>query len=346
MNGFMSRKRIVYSLLLVVLAIIVWQWRLLHYGYIQAKGQLQIVTNTRDVDDILSDPQVPDSIKLKLKLVQEVKSFAVDSLGINPTDNYTTVFDQKGKPILWVVTACPPFEMEAKEWSFPIIGSFSYKGFFDYDMAVREEKKWKDRGMDTNIRTTGGWSTLGWFKDPVLSNMLNRKEGDLAELIIHELTHGTLFVKDSLQFNENLATFIGTKGAELFLKQKFGANSEELTTYIQDNEDSEKFTGHILSGAIGLDSLYQTFGTLPEHEKLERKKAFIQRIFNKMDTLSLHRKADYLKFYQNREVNNTFFMSFLRYREKQGEFEKTFRNEFDNNLKKYLLYLKSQYPSL
>lgn len=342
----MSRKKVLYSFILVVSALIIWQWPLLYYAYVQAKGQWHVVTDTREVDDMLNDPQTPDSIKFKLQLVREVKSFAVDSLGINPTDNYTSVFDQKGKPILWVVTACPPFEMKAKEWSFPFIGSFSYKGFFRYEMAEEEEKRWKNQGFDTNIRTTGGWSTLGWFRDPILSNMLNRKAGDLTELIIHELTHGTLFVKDSVQFNENLATFIGTKGAEIFLTQKFGVNSPEFITYMQDNEDSEKFTNHILAGAIGLDSLYQTFGNLPDHEKIDKKQGFIQKVFDNIDTLSLHRKADYARYYENYEANNTFFMSYLRYREKQGDFEKTFREEFGGDLKKYLLYLKSQYPSL
>ncbi|MDN5215934.1 aminopeptidase [Fulvivirgaceae bacterium BMA12] len=343
----MSRKKIIYSFLLVLLVVIIWQRPLLYYAFVQAKGQIRVVTDTREVDDILADPQAPDSIKIKLKLIQEVKKFAVDSLGINPSDNYTSVFDQKGKPILWVVTACLPFAMEAKEWSFPLVGSFSYKGFFEYDMAVEEEKKWKDQGYDTNIRTTGGWSTLGWFRDPILSNMLNRKTGDLAELIIHELTHGTLFVKDSLQFNENLATFIGTKGAELFLTQKFGADSQEFSTYIEDNEDSKKFSQHILRGAIGLDSLYQTFGhTLSDDDKTQRKQTFIEEIFDRIDTLSLHRKSDYLEFYKDYEANNTFFMSYLRYRKNQGQFEETLQNDFDNNLKNYLLYLKSQYPSL
>jgi predicted aminopeptidase len=56
---------------------------------------------------------------------------------------------------------------------------------------------------------------LGWFTDPILSKMLMRSEGDLANLIIHEMSHATIFVKDSIEFNENLATFIGDRGAEL-----------------------------------------------------------------------------------------------------------------------------------
>ena len=44
-------------------------------------------------------------------------------------------------------------------------------------------------GYDTKIDEVNAWSTLGWFKDPILSSMLNRSAGSLAELIIHELSH-------------------------------------------------------------------------------------------------------------------------------------------------------------
>lgn len=341
------RKKALLIILVFLLVILVWQHKLVYYGYVQAKGQLHIVTNTVEVAELLEDQNVADSIKSKLKLVEAVKTFAVNSLGINPTDNYSTYFDQKSKPILWVVSACNPFELKAREWRFPVVGSFSYKGFFKYDMAVEEELIWKREGYDTNIRVAGGWSTLGWFKDPILSNMLRRKEGDLTELIIHELTHGTLFVKDSLQFNENLATFIGTKGAEIFLATTYGPNAEELVTYLQDNQDSEKITAHILRGALCLDSLYQTFTeSQPVAEKETAKKDLIRHIFNQIDTLTLHRKDDYIKYYENLDANNTYFMSFLRYKEKQGRFEETLENEFNGDLKSYLAHLKSIYPSL
>lgn len=99
---------------------------------------------------------------------------------------------------MYVVTACAPFAFQPRMWHFPVVGSFPYKGFFEKNKALAEAKKIKEEeGLEVSVRTAGGWSTLGWFKDPVLSNMLNRSEGDLANLIIHELTHGTLFVKDS-----------------------------------------------------------------------------------------------------------------------------------------------------
>lgn len=341
------RKKIFLSILAFVLVLVLWQHKLIYYGLVQAKGQIHIITNTTPVTELLTNPNVSDSLKQKLKLVEAVKQYAVDSLGINPSENYTSVFDQQGKPIMWVVSVCYPYELKAKEWRFPIVGSFSYKGFFQYDMAVEEEAIWKAQGLDTNIRTTGGWSTLGWFKDPILSNMLERKDGDLAELIIHELTHGTLFVKDSLQFNENLASFIGTKGAELFLAQYYGPEAPQLINYLKDNEDSENFTNHILRGALQLDSLYQSFNESgKEASKAKSKNNMIDKIFKKIDTLSLHNKERYVSFYEDFEANNTYFMSFLRYKEKQGAFEETLQKQFNGDLKAYLSHLKGIYPSL
>jgi predicted aminopeptidase len=49
---------------------------------------------------------LPGFLKQKLVLIQEIRRFAIDSLGINDSKNYTTVYDQQGKPVLWVVTAC------------------------------------------------------------------------------------------------------------------------------------------------------------------------------------------------------------------------------------------------
>ena len=108
--------------------------------------------------------------------------------------------------------------MRAYEWSFPFLGRVPYKGFFDRGAAIEEDSLLRLKGYDTGIGNIRGWSTLGWFKDPILSGMLENSEGALANLIIHELWHGTLYVKDSADFNENLASFAGEQGALLFLQ--------------------------------------------------------------------------------------------------------------------------------
>ncbi len=130
---FMKKIRLTFifgtTISLVFITIFLIYKDLIFYGLGQLKGQVLIVWQARPIEEILEKPIFPDSIQQKLILIQEIKRFAEDSLGLSPSENYTTVFDQKGKPILWVVTACPPFKLEAKMWDFPIAGSFSYKGF-------------------------------------------------------------------------------------------------------------------------------------------------------------------------------------------------------------------------
>lgn len=318
------------------------------YGLSQAKGQLSIVWNARPTEEMLGDPNFPDSLKQKLVLIQEIRRFAVDSLGINDSENYTTVYDQQGKPLLWTVTAAEPYKLKAKEWRFPVLGSVSYKGFFYKPAAITEAMNLKESGYDTDIGITSGWSTLGFFKDPILSNMLYRSEGSLANLIIHELTHGTLYVKSSVDFNENLASFVGDQGALRFLEYKFGKDSKEYREYVQGRKDEERFNKYVLYSASRLDSLYNMFEKHPEAgDKEILKKNLLIDIVKGVDKLPLKHKDRYRK-YMNRALTsrNAFFMMFVRYDSAQELFEQEFRDEFNSDLKAYLEYLKEKYPSI
>jgi len=219
-------KKICWGVLFTSFVLIFYYHELIGYGIAQGKGQFYILWNAQPIEEILNSPGIEDSIKQKLLIVNEIRIFAFDSLGLTPTKNYTTFFDQQGKEILWVVTACAPYKFEPKEWSFPIIGSFTYKGFFDVEKARKLSEKLSNEGYDVEISSVGGWSTLGWFKDPVLSNMLEGSVGSMSNTLIHELTHGTVFVPDSMTFNENLASFIGRKGAFKFLELTYGSRSQ------------------------------------------------------------------------------------------------------------------------
>lgn len=333
---------------IIVLALLIWQHQLVGYGLSQAQGQLAILWNARPIEDVLRDPQVPDSLKQKIALVQEVRAFAIGSLGVNDSDSYRTLYDQRGKPVLWVVTACEPFSLEDKKWSFPIVGTFSYKGFFDYDKAVRQRTELKKEGYDTGIRTVGAWSTLGFFDDPILSNLLFRTEGSVANTIIHELTHATVFVKDNLKFNENLASFVGDKGAKAFLRHKYGEQSRPYQAYADYRRDRQKYTEHMLRGTQQLDSLYQVMvATADSTTKAQQKERMIRKIIEQADTLSLQ-SPRYQKLLtrlqqQNPLPNNTFFKAFVRYRGQSDSLERVFETQFDSDIKAYLVHLKEKY---
>ena len=328
--------------LIFLITVITINYRLIDYGISQAKGQFKIVRQAKPNSEWLNNPDFPDSLKRKLKLVDEIKRFAFDSLGIDFSENYSSMYDQGGEPVMFVVSACKPYELVPRKFSFPIIGSFSYKGFFVKERAEKEEEGLIEKGYDTNIRTAGGWSTLGWFNDPILSEMLSRSDGYLTETIIHELTHGTLFVKDSLTFNENLASFIGWHGARKFLKNIYGGNSKEYLDYINHWQDRRIFVSHILSGAKKLDSLYQMFeDTLTIEQKEYSKRNLIDAIVNSIDTLPLSNSKKYKEYFQSIKINNTFFMSYLRYNGEIEILEKELRNKYNNDIKMLLLDYKS-----
>src|SRR5690606_31589817 len=125
-------KKIVAILLAIAAALAIWRHDLVLYGLSQGKGQLNIILSAKPVEKYLDDPQFPNSLKGKIRLIHEIRDFAVESLGLKGAKNYEKMFDQQGKPVLWVVTASHPFKLQAKEWRFPVFGSFSYKGFFNY----------------------------------------------------------------------------------------------------------------------------------------------------------------------------------------------------------------------
>jgi predicted aminopeptidase len=340
-------KRSLLALSASVLVLTVAYWDLVVYGIRQGKGQLNIIWNAKPVEEFLADPEFPDSLKQKLHLINEVRRYAIDSLGLKDTRNYKTLFDQKGEEIMWVVTASEPFKLKAKEWRFPVLGSVPYKGFFNKELAIDLRAELVKDGWDVSIRNPGGWSTLGWFTDPILSKMLERSEGDLANLIIHEMSHSTIFIKDSIDFNENLATFIGDRGTEKFLASRYGVDSKEYKQYFAEDEDYLKFADHMLRGSEALDSLYKT---MTEGQPLEQKKVLkekmIRQIVETLDTLTLTQNNNPSARYAKVLPNNAFFMNFRRYQSKQDAFWEEYRNLFHEDLKAYILFLSEKHPFL
>jgi predicted aminopeptidase len=340
-------RKILRSGLLILLGVLGFYLPLIEYGIGQGLGQLGIIWNAKPVSYYMDDPQFPDSLKARLKIIEEVRHFAIDSLGLKDTDNYRTLYDQKGKEIMWVVTACEPFDLKAKMWSFPVVGSVPYKGYFREERAMSEGYALQKAGYDVSVRNPGGWSTLGWFTDPILSGMLMRSEGDLASLIIHEMVHSTLWVKDSVELNENLASFIADTAAYDFLAWKYGKDSREYKTYLYEDQDYRQYASYILRASKQLDSLYQTMSDIqPLEERRAAKKEMIRKIIANMDTLDLKLTDTPSKRFEKRQPNNAYFMAYRHYQSKQSRFKKELDDQFHGDLKRYVEYLSQKYPFL
>lgn len=343
-------RKIFRIFLVLLIFLVILYFDLIVYGIRQGIGQGNILWNTQTPEVFLAESNYPDSIKVyfkkKIELIEEIKGFAVDSLGLKDNGNYERIFDQKDLPLLWAVTASQPFALEPYTWHYGPFGEMPYKGYFDSTLAYRLVSELQKDSLDVNIYNPAAWSTLGWFRDPILSDMLYWSEGGLASLIIHEMTHGTIWISGEVEYNENLADFIGDQGAKYYLISKYGAESVEYQDFINRQKDSEKFYEHILAGAEKLDQLYQGFTTAQSNGiKKAKKDALIQKIIQSLDTVSFAQPERYQKAFEGENPNNAFFMAYRRYREKQDDFTAVFYQKFKKNLKAYIEYLKHKHPA-
>ena len=340
------RNKILLGILAIIIALVAFNYKLVRYGIEQGLGQLEMVRNAVPIDDLLSDPEYPDSLKQKLLLIKEIRRYAIDSLHLKDSKNYNAVYDLKGRPTAYVVQACEKYRIKKYLWKFPVVGKLPYKGFFDEEDAKKEVAWLEKQGYDTRIAHPSGWSTMGWFTDPVLSTMLRRSEGELADLIIHELTHSTVFVKDNSELNENIADYVGENGAKSYLASKYGDTSAILFNYSAAITDNEKMAMYFLRGAHKLDSLYQSadFIALPDNEKDTLKLAMIQDIINNVDTVNFVRiKPQRIKSGRLKNINNTFFTGYMTYYNRKDSLRMECKQDFNGDFMKHLDSFKERW---
>lgn len=279
-----------------------------------AQGQFNLLTSGVAVEQALEDPKISEDQKRKLKLAQKAREFGEQKLGLSPTKNYTSFVQLDQAYVTYVVSAAPAWELKHHHWSFPIVGKVPYKGYFKESDAEVEETELKNQGLDTYRRGVSAYSTLGWFKDPILSSMLRSKDHDLVNLIIHESTHATLFVKSSADFNERLATFIGNQGAEAFFFEVEGAQSPTVQKIRDENADEKLFSQFITQEIKDLENWYKTQAPTTADRNPETKKLRLQQIQQRFSKEIMPQlKTDSYKRFPELELNNARLMVYKTY---------------------------------
>jgi predicted aminopeptidase len=233
-----------------------------------AAGHASLLWHSRRMSAALRDPATPEDLKAKLKLALEVREFAFQRIGLRRSKDFSTYTPVHGA-VTYVVSACPRTSLQAYQWWFPFLGKVPYKGYFRKADALREMKRFEGRGFDAHVGGAAAYKTPLWFADPLPSSVLDYSPGDLAELLIHEFTHGTVWFKDQVDFNEAMATFVGQEGAAEFLAQRFGPASPELRRYRDGLVRERDFTSAMDEIYQRLDALYRSPAS--EAEKLSRR---------------------------------------------------------------------------
>lgn len=240
-------------------------------GYF-ARGAYQearLLWKRRPISAELNKPDLARELRTKLELVLAVRKFAAERLGLNVGGAYSTITPVDAGAVTWIVMAAPKTSLTPYTWWFPIVGSVPYRGYFSQSAAAAEAAGLDGKGYDTLVRSAVAFSTLGFFNDPVLSNLLRLDQVQLAGVIIHELFHRTFFLPSSVMFDESAADYIGARGAIDFFAGSRGAASPEAAEARAILASDLKFADFLQSQEARLLRLYGSGRT--EEEILKRR---------------------------------------------------------------------------
>lgn len=306
--------------------------------YISKLGWYQSYINfhSTPIQEVLEDQEIDSELKEKIRFVQEVKRFGEDRLGLKKTYNYTKFYETEG-PVLYVVTASEKDRLKLNIWNFPIIGKVTYKSFFKLKDALKEEEKLRKKGLDTFIQGVCAYSTLGWFRDPIFSSLLKLDESILANVILHEMVHNTIYFKGETEFNEQIATFIGNRGTIEFLIEKYGKNSEKVFLAKNYQEDDYLFSKWINEICKELSEFYDQ--PISRDEKLRRREEIFHSIKEKFKEIKIKLKTETYKNFDHLNLNNAVLLAYQRYILHLGQLEIIYEY-LGRDLKKFIQFLK------
>lgn len=305
-----------------------------------AYSQADLLRRRVSIEEALKDSKLTDEQKRKLLLAQEAREFAEKSLGLAPTKNYTS-FVQLDRPyVTYVVSAALKRDLTAWKWKYPLVGSLPYKGYFNPEDAKAEAAELRAKDLDVYVRGVSAYSTLGWFRDPILSSMLGYRDHQLVNTIIHETVHATIYIKSEADFNERLATFFGNKGAEAFYRAKEGEQSQTLAKMAGENKDDKIFSEFIGRELESLRQWYEERKETPVADEIrfarigELKTRFLAEVRPVLSS------EDSYKNFETAELNNARLLTYRLYYENLDDFEIVFK-KLGSDFHKMLEFCKS-----
>jgi predicted aminopeptidase len=343
MNLFFVEKKInlgnYFNLnLFLLLQLILFSNCIGYLGHL-AVGQSEILWK-REKISVLLDSTIDEKLRAKFSLINQARKYAATDLSLNPEGGFEYFTSLDREEVGWHVTASYPLKFESYTWWFPIVGSVPYKGYFDMQKAREEEEYLSQKGLDARLRITSGYSTLGWFSDPLLSPQLRLRDDELIALVFHEMAHSTIYFNGDSDFNESYASFVEDIGTQKFYESMQTDESREILRKRNQSKKEKKIVFGIVK-EIGekLKAMYDT--ELSDAEKFRRKGIYIEEFRNKILDSSSDFEMVNMKNFKNVKINNETFLSVLRYNSGERFFQEQFEKsgnqfqKFHENLKKF-----------
>ena len=217
-------------------------------------GQYEILSRQEPIQKLIDDPKTSARLKERLELVKALRVFAGQDLKLPVDGHYQKYADLHRPYVVWNVEAAPEFSLQPKSWWYPLVGSLEYRGYFSQKAAEKYAATLRKKHHDVYVAGVEAYSTLGWFKDPVLNTFIHHRDAELAEILFHELGHQRVFARGDEDFNEAFATTVGQVGARRWLDKK--GEVAERERYLAQLRRSDQFVHLIMKTREKLIALY------------------------------------------------------------------------------------------
>jgi predicted aminopeptidase len=250
-----SRRRLLRRGLLIVAC-----WTLLagcktaRYYQQAVAGQYEILARREPIETVLSRTNTSPALREQLQLVLELRRFAATNLHLPIDGQYAKYADLGRRHVVWNVYAAPEFSLEPRKWWYPVVGRQKYRGYFSEPDARACGVQLAQEGYDVYVGGVDAYSTLGWFKDPVLNTFIHDDPAELAELLFHELAHQRVFAPSDTDFNEAFATTVGEEGARRWLASR--GDTTARAAYEAHLRRDAKFVALVLRAREELQQVY------------------------------------------------------------------------------------------
>jgi len=271
-------------------------------------GHLTLVSKARPIEEVVADPATSEELRQQLEWAVRIRRFAIDELQLPDNGSYRKYVQLDRPNVLWNVLATPELSLKPKTNCAPVVGCVAYRNYYTQEGARKYADKLEREGYEVYVGLVTAYSTIGWFKDPLVSSMMNRGTPELAGVIFHELAHQRVFAKSDTAFTESFATVVETEGVRRWLDSTRG----DFGAYLQSQRRYNQFIELVLKYREKLQRLYGS--SLDDNGKREKKRAIFAELTNEYGKLKTG-WGGYTGFdrWMNNKLNNAKLASIGNY---------------------------------
>ena len=295
----------------------------LQYYTQAAAGQLEVMRTSRPVESVIAHPDTGPALRDRLLVARRIVEFARSELELDTGNTYRRYAAIDRPFVVWNLFAAAPLSVDGHRWCYPFVGCVPYRGYFDRNAALRAEAGFQRRGYETYVAGVSAYSTLGWFDDPLLSTFIEWSEPRLAELLLHEISHRRIWVRDDAVFNESFAQFAGETGARLWFRHT--GREAEFDRHLASREGWRRLRALLLTTRAELESVYREGDDERRYRDKARVLETLRRCYRQHRTLLGGGVFDGLV----ETVNNAYLVALGAYSDAYPAFAALYRREGD-----------------